>query len=113
MKGQRSWTPLDTETMAKMVGLGHQYLFCFLMPTLFLHTTYFGATRTPDRLGPLLPAILEATHQLLIVAITVHHSRFDKGRSPSGLTAEVFAEWRTLWRKEPLAAAEETLSGDD
>jgi len=99
---QMSWTQLDTETLSRKVGLEDQYLFCFLEPTQLLHCTYYGASATISAKRDIrLPAILEATHRLLIVAIGVHGRRFSGDLEPTAEAAEVYSEWRQVW--EPQA----------
>jgi hypothetical protein len=64
---QLAWTPKDTDTLAKEVGLEGRYVLCFLEPTLLLHCTWWGMR--PLYQGDFsvrLAAILEAVHALSV-----------------------------------------------
>lgn len=95
---QLSWTAKDTETLAKEIGLGDRYLFCFLEPTQLLHCTWYGMSNfglqdSQTRLS----AILEALHVLLITAIMLHEELYGPAGSPNEETSLVYLEWRQAW----------------
>jgi hypothetical protein len=94
---QISWTPKDTETLAKEVDLADRYAFCFVEPTLLLHCTWFGLRPLYNQDSAIrLPAILEAVHVLLVIGIMLHLELYDEG-APSDATGEVFDAWRKAW----------------
>jgi hypothetical protein len=99
---QLSWTVRDTENFSKEVDLAGRYMFCFTEPTLLLHCTWYGL-RTLYQQDPSirLPAILEAVHVLLILAVMLHQELHDDGAQPSAETGEVYAAWRTAWQILP------------
>lgn len=94
----RSWTKLDTGTMAGLVGMGGNYLFCFLIPTFLLHSTYWGVNRTLEDTAKgdstALNLILQSVHTLLIEGIRLHYSLTKANLTP---LFELMDQWRVVW----------------
>jgi len=98
MRKQNSWTALNSVAMAEKVGLGYLHFECFVLPTKFIHPTYFGANQISKAAPAPLHNILKPTHILTLETILTHQRYFhgDPPASPSVVEAiqEFFRTWK-------------------
>jgi len=76
MRQQNSWSPLNSVAMAEKVGLGYLHFECFVVPSKFIHPTYFGASQVSKAHPAPLENILKATHILTLETVLAHQRYF-------------------------------------
>ncbi|MCX6599260.1 MAG: DUF5677 domain-containing protein [Acidobacteria bacterium] len=98
MRKQMSWTPRSSQELAKKVGLEHLHFEAFLLPSKFIHPTYFG-TRQISRESPTgLRNILKATHTLAVETVLTHQRHFRGSPLASSLAREVAVGFFRVWK---------------
>ena len=98
MRKQTNWTPRSSQELAKKVGLEHLHFEAFLLPSKFIHPTYFG-TRLVSKEGPApLPNILKATHALAVETLLTHQRFFKGDPLASSLVREAVLGFFRVWK---------------
>ncbi len=98
MRKQTNWTPRSSQELAKKVGLEHLHFEAFLLPSKFIHPTYFG-TRQLSKQGPTpLPNILKATHTLAVETLLTHQRFFKGDPLASPLVQEAVRGFFRVWK---------------
>ncbi len=103
-----SWSRLDTLSMAKKADkkLARQYLYCYFLPTLQIHSTmqalfeqmkYSGATLTfdPDAQRHAVEVAMEAAHLLILEVMDAQNIYFNLGLAED--IAKRRGEWVEAW----------------
>src|SRR5205085_2264909 len=98
MRKQTNWTPRSSQELAKKAGLEYLHFEAFLLPSKFIHPTYFG-TRQVSKDGPTpLPNILKATHALAVETLLTHQRFFKGDPLASSLVKEAVRGFFHVWK---------------
>jgi hypothetical protein len=98
MRKQISWTPRSSLELAQKTGLDHLHFEGFILPTKFIHPTYFGTHQVSgDKVAP-LPNTLKATHVLTLETALAHQRYFKGDPLASPLVAEAVREFFSVWK---------------
>jgi hypothetical protein len=97
MRKQTSWTPCSSLELAQRTGLEHLHFEAFVLPSKFIHPTYFG-TRHLSRQSPTPTSnTLKATHTLAVETILVHQRFFKGDPLHSPLAIEAVQGFLRVW----------------
>jgi len=95
---QTTWTPRSSLELAEKTGLGHLHFEGFVLPSKFIHPTYFG-THVISRGSPApLPNMLKATHILTLETALVHQRYFKGDPLASPTVADAVQEFFRVWK---------------
>ncbi len=98
MRKQTSWTPRSSLELAQKTGLEYLHFEAFVLPSKFIHTTYFG-TRHLSRESPTpMHNTLKATHALAVETILVHQRYFKGDPLVSPLALEAVQGFFRVWK---------------
>lgn len=98
MRKQTNWTPRSSQELANKVGLEYLHFEAFVLPSKFIHPTYFG-TRQVSKEGPTpLPNILKATHVLAVETLLTHQRFFKGDPLASSLVEEAVRGFFHVWK---------------
>jgi hypothetical protein len=98
LRKQTNWTPRSTLELAQKVGLEHLHFDAFLLPSKYIHPSYFG---TRDQLGmseaPLYN-ILKATHTLTVETVLTHQRHYKSDPLISPIVIESIQGFFRVWK---------------
>ena len=95
---RQTWTTLDSQSMAKKVGLGYLHFECFKLPSKFIHPTYFGADQvSKDQAAP-IDNILKSTHILTLETVLTHQRYFHSDPIASTDVIDVIRDFLNTWK---------------
>jgi len=98
MRKQTSWTPRSSLELAQKTGLEHLHFEAFVLPTKFIHPTYFGTHQlSGDKSAPLLNT-LKATHVLTLETALAHQRYFKGDPLASPMVADAVREFFRVWK---------------
>ncbi|MGC9971691.1 MAG: DUF5677 domain-containing protein [Bryobacteraceae bacterium] len=98
MRKQTSWTPRSSLELAQKTGLEYLHFEAFVLPSKYIHPTYFG-TRHLSRESPTpMHNTLKATHALAVETILVHQRFFKNDPLASPLALEAVQGFFRVWK---------------
>jgi hypothetical protein len=97
MRKQTSWTPRSSLELAQKVGLEHLHFEAFVLPSKFIHPTYFGAHQLSRESPAPLRNTLKAAHTLAVETILVHQRFFKDDPLASPLAVEAVQGFCRAW----------------
>jgi uncharacterized protein DUF5677 len=97
LRKRTTWTPYSAHELAKRTGLGYMFLHAYVMPSKFIHATYFGTQSIPRENTPMVNTI-KNTHALLAETITTHQRYFNGTHFESERMLEVVSDFLQVWK---------------
>ena len=95
---QASWTPRSSVELAEKTGLAHLHFEGFVLPSKFIHPTYFGAHQVSrDSPAPLVN-ILKTTHALTLETALVHQQYFEGDPLAAATVVEAIQDFLRVWK---------------
>lgn len=95
---QTTWTPHSSQELSSRTGLGHLHFEAFVIPSKFIHPTYFG-TRQLSRNHPApVPNTLKATHVLTLETVLTHQRYFKHDPLASPIVIEAVQDFLHEWK---------------
>jgi Family of unknown function (DUF5677) len=95
---QTSWTPRSSIELAENTGLAHLHLEAFLMPSKFIHPTYWGAHLVSSAAPAPLLNVLKITHTLTLETALVHQRYFKGDPLASSTVREAIQDFLRVWK---------------
>jgi hypothetical protein len=94
---QTSWTPRSSVELAEKTGLAHLHFEAFLMPSKFIHPTYWGAHQVSKASPAPLLNLLKITHTLTLETALVHQRYFEGDPLASPAVKEAIQDFLHVW----------------
>jgi hypothetical protein len=98
LRKQTSWTSRSSLELAQKTGLDHLHFEAFVLPSKYIHPTYFG-TRNLSQITTTVPLYntLKATHILTLETALAHQRYFEGDPLASTLVADAIPEFFRVW----------------
>jgi hypothetical protein len=95
---QNSWTPYSSVELAEKTGLAYLHFEGFVLPTKFIHPTYFGASQVSRDSPAPLANILKTTHILTLETVLAHGRYFQNDPLASPAVIEAIRDFLGVWK---------------
>jgi hypothetical protein len=98
LRKQTTWTPHSAQTLASKVKMDYMFFEAYIMPSKFIHPTFFG-TRNLAKEGPTpIHNTLKSTHCLIVETVLAHQRYFHGNALASELASETVAGFFSVWK---------------
>jgi hypothetical protein len=98
MRKQTSWTARSSLELAQKTGLEYLHFEAFVLPSKFIHPTYFGARQLSRESPTPMHNTLKAAHALAVEIILVHQRFFKGDPLASPLALEAVRGFIRVWK---------------
>lgn len=96
LRKQTSWTPKSSKELADLTGLAYMHFEGFVLPSKYIHPTYFGSRGTSSDATP-MNNTLKRTHALALETIITHQRYFHPRGPISEAVHELVRDFFSIW----------------
>jgi GNAT superfamily N-acetyltransferase len=97
LRKQTSWAPKSSKELADLTGLAYMHFEAFVMPSKYIHPTYFGSRGTSSDITP-MNNTLKHTHALALETIITHQRYFHPREPISEVVLELVRDFFSVWK---------------